>query len=125
MSENYKEVYIENQLELNRFMFEPSQYVKDNYAEITKDLASSHLKKDQIDEIIKLIEILSIMKSNPAYYTNSIHYVQRLINSILQTNRSKDGFLTKITRSNFSGDITDTKNFEKEKNRTIFGGGNK
>lgn len=119
---NYREVYIENQLEMNRFLFEPSQHIKETYKDITKDFASSNLKDQAIDHGEKVMEIITIMVvSAPAWLVKSIAAFERDMNVTLQLNRSRQGFLTKASRSNFSGDITDTKNFEKEKNKTIFG----
>ena len=121
MGDNYKEVYIENKLDYGKFILEPA--TKNIFAEITKDFALSHLEPGTSLKFNELrMEIVSILVQTPGFFVGAISSFLRDVNTSLQLNRSKHGFQAKLERSNLTGETTDQKNFEKEKQRTIFGG---
>jgi hypothetical protein len=123
--ENTKEVWIENRLDMEKFLFEPSQQVKDAFPEITKDLASSHLGFFEMTINERRMECVSIMivESGYFWFPKSTASFLRDINASLQINRSKNGFWSKLLRSSFTGDVTNQKSFEQEKQAAIFGRG--
>lgn len=123
MSEtHYKEVYIENKLDYGKFILEPA--TKENYKEITKDFALSHLDLNALKINELKMEIVNVLLMYPEFFPVSINSFLRDVNTSLQLNRSKHGFQAKLERSSLTGDTTDAKLFEREKNKTIFNKGN-
>ena len=114
----YKEIYIENKLDYGKFILEPA--TKEIYPQITKDFALSHLDVFQMRLNEMRMEIANILVLTPEFFSMSLKSFLRDVNSSLQLNRSKHGFQAKLERSNLTGETTDTKLFEREKNRTIF-----
>jgi len=119
MTEIQKEVYIENKLDYGKFILEPA--TKTEFKEITKDFALSNLGAIDLRINEMRMEIANILILYPEWFNSSIISFMRDINSSLQLNRSKHGFQAKLERSNLTGDTTNTKLFEQQKNKTIFG----
>jgi hypothetical protein len=124
MVETIKEVYIENKLDYGKFILEPEAQKK--YEQITKDFALSNLERGELKICILRQEILNFIVLNNCleWLPNSFESFQRDQHTTLQLNRSKFGFQSKLERANLTGDTQGEKNFEKEKAKTIFGGGN-
>lgn len=124
MTEQIKEVYIENKLDYGKFILDPK--ISEKYPEITKDypLANLDIRNLRICELRQ--EIMNILILNIHCFKKSIEAFERDQHTTLQLSRSRYGFQSKLERSNLAGDTTDTRNFEKEKKKTIFsrGGGN-
>jgi hypothetical protein len=114
----YKEVYIENKLDYGKFILDPA--TKEIYPQITKDFALSHLDTLSLKINEMRMEIANILVLTPEFFLMSLNSFLRDVNSSLQLNRSKHGFQAKLERSNLTGETTDTKLFERDKNKTIF-----
>lgn len=121
-TQTYKEVYIENKLDYGKLILIPATI--EAYPEITKDFALSHLDNTTLKINELRMEIIDVLVLYPGWFVNSVSSFLRDVNASLQLNRSKHGFQAKLERSNLTGETTDTKNFEKEKNNTIFKGRN-
>lgn len=116
-----KEVYVENKLDYGKFILEPK--IEEKYKEITKDFSTSNLDSFSIKIGELRNEIINILFLHAEWFQKSIESFERDQHIMLQINRSKYGFQAKLERANLSGETTDMKGFEKEKARTIFGGG--
>jgi len=67
------------------------------------------------------MELANILVLYPQWFKLSINSFLRDVNSSLQLNRSKHGFQSKLEKSNLTGDVANSKQFEIAKNKSIFG----
>jgi hypothetical protein len=114
---------IETSLEHSVFLLTPK--IEEKYAEITKDMATTHFDGKQMMIANMILEIINIMilPGCSGCFSDAIESFDRDLNCMIQISRSKFGFESKLQRAKMFGELQGEKGFEKEKNKTIFGGG--
>lgn len=122
MVEVQKEVYIENRLDYGKFILDPA--INEKYKEITKDYPLSNLDDKKLKECELRQEILNIIVLNNCipWLPNSFESFERDQHTTLQLNRSKNGFQSKLEKSNLTGDSSDISKLNEDKTKTVFEG---
>lgn len=115
----HREVYTENKLEYGQLLLIPK--ISETYPEISKDYALSNLDKTEMSIVNLRQEIINILFLARNCFNKSIESFDRDQGCFIQTSRGKFGFQSKLERANLTGETNDTKGFEKEKTKTIFG----
>jgi hypothetical protein len=115
----HREVYTENKLEYGQLLLIPK--ISEIYPEITKDYALANLDRTELIIVNLRQEIMNILILAPHCFNKSIESFNRDQHCMLQTTRSKFALQSKLERSNLTGETTETKGFEKDKAKTIFG----
>jgi hypothetical protein len=116
---NNLDPYIENVLELKKFLIKPT--AQDLFPEITKDLALSNLNPYDITKITYELEVVNMLLLWPDLFPQSIKSYLRDILSTLQVNRSKFGWLGRLGQTQISEQTADHKITELDaKRKAIF-----